>query len=443
MDLVHTLRVAFAVAAKELRTGVRDRQAMVYSVLLPLALYPVLFWVMLQGALVMQGQRERTEVKLGVVGVRDAHEDEALADALVEGGEDQAPGPVALRDDAPPSRATLRAGEVDALLTLGLDGTELGDLLPWLPDEPGGDAGEGAGEPRPTRLWYDGSRSRSSLAKRRAEERLRDLARDERVAAVGGDPARLEAFRVEEVSLATEVEDSAFLLSFLLPMMFCIMTVLGAFFPAVDLSAGEKERHTAETTLLLPVSRVGVIVGKVLTVTVFALIATTLNISGLLIAAQHLLAGLDTGFEFEVPWSAFPKAAPLLLLFLLSTSAILFAIASFADTFKQGQSLLGPVQMFIMVPAMIVSMPGIELSTTLACVPVAQTALAFKAILQGGASNVDLALVAVTEIAYAGIALAVAVRLASDESRALGGGKKKKKKKKPRGLAALLGKRSS
>jgi ABC-type Na+ efflux pump permease subunit len=409
---MNVARVALAVAGKELRTGFRDRQAMIYAIVLPLALYPVLFWVMLQGALVVEGERERTEVTAALAGARDPAEAGALADALRTPPAGEPPGPVAVRDADAADLGALRAGRLDAVVAL--EGANLGPELAQLRPERGG------------AIFYDGSKSRSSLARRRAAERLEHHAREARLAAVGGDPAALEAFRVEEESLATGVEESAFILSFLLPMMFCIMAVLGAFFPAVDLGAGEKERGTAETTLLLPVPRIGVLAGKILTVAAFALIATVLNVAGLLVAAEHLLSGMGESFAFEVPWSAFPRAAPLLLLFLVTTSALLFAVASFADTFKQGQSLLGPVQMVVLVPAILVSMPGIELTPALALVPVAQTALAFKAVLQGDAGTLELGLVAASETIYAVLAVLVALKLTASEARALGGGSRRR-----------------
>ena len=46
------------------------------------------------------------------------------------------------------------------------------------------------------------------------------------------------------------------------------------------------------------------------------------------------------------------------------------SIASFARTFKEGQALLGPVQMVFILPAMAGAIPGLELTPGLACVPV-------------------------------------------------------------------------
>jgi sodium transport system permease protein len=350
---------------------------------------------MLQGYLLVLGQRERTSVATAIAGAQDPAEQQRLRKSLSE----PAPG-------APPGPVDVRFGAED-------------------PDPPSAGG--------PSELRFDGSKSRSALARDRVKERLQALAADARIDALDGDAGALEAFRVERVSLASQREESAYMLSFILPMMFCIMTVLGAFFPAIDTTAGEKERRTAETTLLLPVPRSAVLLGKLLAVSACAVAATALNVAGLLAAAEHLIAGLGDGsIEVSVPWSAFPAAAPLLLLFIVTTSALMLSIGCGADTFKQGQSLLAPVQMVILLPAMIVSMPGIDLSPTLALVPVAQTALAFKAILQGDARALDLVLVAVSQVLYAGLALALALRRGSSEALLLAGSGKKRK------LGALL-----
>ena len=46
-----------------------------------------------------------------------------------------------------------------------------------------------------------------------------------------------------------------------------MMAVTGAFYPAIDLGAGEKERGTMETLLICPATRPEIVLGKFLTVT--------------------------------------------------------------------------------------------------------------------------------------------------------------------------------
>ncbi len=396
------MRAALAVARKELLTGFRDRQFLIYTIALPLALYPVVFWVMIQAMLVMEGREERTSVSVLVAGAE-------LSDvrvALAAPPKDLPPGKVELFSEPPgltaeEATARLRAEApeaVDAVLVLS--------------------SAEGA------TLYYDASRSRSELARKRVEERLAWLVDDLRTDAIGGDARDLSSFATRRVDLASDEDTSAYVLSFVLPIMFVLMAVMGSFFPAIDLTAGEKERGTAETTLLLPQPRASILLGKVVAVAAFGAIATVLNALGLIVAAEHLLAGLgETDLAFDVPWSAFPAAAPLLLLFLLTTAAILVAVASLTKTFKQGQSMLGGVQMMFLAPAILVALPGVELTPGLALVPIAQTVLAFKAILQGEGATIlgELVLVAGSQVVYAGLALAASLRLASREALLLGG----------------------
>ena len=81
---------------------------------------------------------------------------------------------------------------------------------------------------------------------------------------------------------------------------------------AVDLTAGEKERSTAETTMLLPLPRSSVLQGKILAVSVTAVMATFLNLLALGLSAEHLLASLSTTTEIQVelPVLALVSVAP-------------------------------------------------------------------------------------------------------------------------------------
>jgi hypothetical protein len=48
-----------------------------------------------------------------------------------------------------------------------------------------------------------------------------------------------------------------------LPMLLILMTVLGAFYPSIDMAAGEKERGTLETLLTAPVPADQIVTGQV------------------------------------------------------------------------------------------------------------------------------------------------------------------------------------
>lgn len=428
------LRTACSVAWKELRSSVRDRQTLIYTVVLPLAMYPAIFWIMLQGAAILRGRDELTRVTVGVEGATDALTESALVEGLelvpeeeaTEGtadtGEAQGPGlrhpgplevePVGPTDDEAARRELLAPDEGDPALDL---------LLRF-----------GASADEPTELFYDSTRSRSVLAADRVRERLKQLVDEARrltLAKTGRDASELRAFDVVVRDLASERDIGGYVFSMILPMLFVFMAVMGAFFPAVDTTAGEKERGTAETTLLLPVPRVGIHLGKVLAVFVAACVAAALNILGMALAAEHLLSSaIGRAFALEIPWGALAAAAPFCGLFLFMVSAILVAVASTTKTFKQGQSLLGSVQMLFFVPAFVSVIPTLKLNVAFAFVPVLQTVLAMRALLQATgpgetAPLFELSLVAVSQLVYTALAIRAAVWVGSHEAARLGAGR--------------------
>ena len=57
-----------------------------------------------------------------------------------------------------------------------------------------------------------------------------------------------------------------------------MMSLTGAFYPAIDLCAGEKERGTMETLLISPASRTELVLGKFLTVMLASVTTALLNL---------------------------------------------------------------------------------------------------------------------------------------------------------------------
>ena len=64
----------------------------------------------------------------------------------------------------------------------------------------------------------------------------------------------------------------------LFPFLLVMMSLTGAFYPAIDLCAGEKERGTMETLLISPASRSEIVLGKFLTVMLASVMTAILNL---------------------------------------------------------------------------------------------------------------------------------------------------------------------
>lgn len=407
-------------ARKELVHGFRDRQTLIYVVVLPLCLYPVLFWLMIQGLLLVQGRRQHTEVRLALAAVAPAEVPPGLAEALAApppAGEPRADA----EGDAAPTLERL-------VVTLGPPPADPAERAAWFTARDGAAAdalllvtSPGAEGAAPLQLYHESTKQRSELARRRVEARLAAMGEDERARAArarGIDPAELEPFELEERALDERAELGAFLLSFILPMLLVIATVLGAFVPAVDLTAGERERGTLETTMLLPVPRGAVHLGKVFAVCANGLVATVLNLLALGLSAEHLISMLGGGLalRIDLPLVALLAVLPLAILFSFTVSAVLAGVASLARSFKEGQALLGPVQMVFILPAMAGALPGLELTPGLALVPVLNVVLAFRGLIRGEWPALELSLVVLSLTLLAALSVALCVRLLSREA---------------------------
>jgi ABC-2 type transport system permease protein/sodium transport system permease protein len=402
------LHATLRVAAKELRETLRDRQTAFTTLVLPICMYPVLFWVMVQGFLVLQGQKERTEVRVGVINQESVPED--LLRALDRGQDKD--------EEYQANRLVL----VDLGAQEGVPRAEL--LEPQREDTSPDDpplAGVLSFAPLGVQLHVNRSEPKGELTEGRITSRLAkhvNQLREQAAQAGGYSPTALEPLRLERTDVGPESDKGALILAMLLPMLLVTMCVMGAFFPAVDLSAGERERGTAETTLLLPIPRLWVLQGKVLAVASLAMIATSFNLVALGISAEGLLATLLRGSSITInlPWQALLAIAPLTLLFALFAGATLTAISGLARNFKEAQAMLGPVQLLFIMPAIAGIMPGIDLTPGLALVPVLNMTLAAKSMLLGKILPLEYTLVAVSLLISGWLALNLAVRLLSREA---------------------------
>ncbi|MDZ4775033.1 MAG: ABC transporter permease subunit [Planctomycetota bacterium] len=433
-------RATWIVAWKELVAAFRDRQTTLYTIVLPIAMYPFLFWALIQGALFVQGREEQTEVRLGVSASSDAEIPAGLTQALSK-------RPTLPTKASAETSAVHAAEKPIAPMVVEARGepldesgarswmakraekkpktAETPDAVLWLHGPgPASDAPEGGAN-----VYFDSSTSHSDIAKKRTLSRLPVYAeslREERARAVGREIDELDPFRIDEPKdIAAEEHGGAFLLSLILPMLLVVMTVIGAFYPAVDFTAGERERNTAETTLLLPIPRLAVHQGKIAAVCACAVLATALNLFALALSAGHLVNMLRDESELDIalPIAAMLSVVPLALLFAVFVSAVLTSVAATAKTFKEGQALLGPVQMLFLFPAMAGAIPGLELSVPLCFVPVVNVVLSFRAMLKGQWLPLEYSLTALTLLVLAALSVWIALRVLGRESLISSSGK--------------------
>jgi len=182
----------------------------------------------------------------------------------------------------------------------------------------------------------------------------------------------------------------------MLPYFFTLMVCMGCLVPALDLGAGEKERGTLETLLVLPVARMHFLMGKFLLVATFGLLAGFLNILSLYLSLRFLGGEIPgeimNALSSAVEWQNILLVLSLLIPLSLFFSGIGLLLSFFARNYKEAQSYIQPLIMLAILPPLLSMIMETKLSSTTALIPIANVSLATKAILGGTYSVVDLIL---------------------------------------------------
>lgn len=226
------------------------------------------------------------------------------------------------------------------------------------------------------------------------------------------------------VDLAQAQQISASLWSRLIPALLVIMAVTGAFYPAVDLAAGEKERGTMETLLISPATRSEIVVGKFLCVMSFSMATALLNLLSMGFTGKYMLSMAATGPLAKMGSLQLPEPLAIMWMVILLIplaalfSALCLALATFARSSKEGQYYLTPLLMVTMGLTVFCVSSGVEIRPLYSVMPVVGPALLLKKLLTSPESTEALIYaipVLITSIGYSLLALWWAIEQFSRE----------------------------
>jgi sodium transport system permease protein len=368
---------------REARAALRERTIVTNSILMPILLYPFMLWAMFTGITYVMGQTEAFVSRIALVGVPAEHA--ALANRFASDEKVELAKDITVADAA----ARVERGELDALVEV-------------LPAEPDGAALPGNFR---LRVTADTSKERSQKALDRARavvDRYRDEWLKKHAAGLGVGEAEWQVFTLARSNVASEREMGAFLLGLMLPLFFVIMVAVGCFYPAVDATAGERERNTWETLATVAASRLSVVTAKYLYVASFGFLAGALNLASMTLSMRMvvapLLAGSGETIEFKVPPAAIPVMALGAALLALFVAAGMMIFASFARTFKDGQAMITPFYMIVMLPVMFLQVPGLEFSLPLAFIPIVNVTMMVREAIGGVFHWVQIGITVVVEL---------------------------------------------
>ena len=373
---------------KELTDMIRDRRTMFMMVVMPLVVIPLLAITAIK---LTQSQIEKAkdkELRVAVIG-------ETAAPELFKRLSKEENFFLVTMTNADSARAMTAEQTLDGVVIIPQDFSEFVE-----------------GDKQATiRLIFKSSESLNA-ARRRIEAIIDQYDREivnERIGRLQLDETLFDAIAIEREDVASTEEKFAENAGGFLPYIFIIFGFMGSIYPALDLGAGEKERGTLETILSSPASRFDIVMGKFLVVVLFSIATAFLAMLGVLIMVYQFLPTIETNITQTVMDMLGPRRIFIIMSMVLPVSAffaaVALAISIFAKSFKEAQSMMAPLNIIIILPAMIGMLPGFKLSAVTAAIPILNLSLATKAILGGSANPILIAEVYLSLFFLAGVSI--------------------------------------
>ncbi|MBI3669168.1 MAG: ABC transporter permease [Acidobacteria bacterium] len=389
-----SLRNIGIVYRKELTDSLRDRRTLISMIVVPLLLFPILTVGFGYLAVELVGKARQETPKV-----------------MVLGGE-----------DSPKLLAALRALRTIRIVTPSPDyADQISDkkIRAAVEIPKGFEAALERGETPTVHIYMYEGEIKSAFGAERLEKffrRLRDQTVHEQLASRNLPDSLLKPFEIEQKNVASPEKVWGAIFGGVIGYMVILLCMTGAMYPAIDLTAGEKERGTMETILCSPVARTHLVMGKFLMVLTASLATAVLSVLSMAVSflgmgklgamgAKH--GSVQMTLHAQGVLAVFFMTLPITVLF----SAALLTIALFAKSYREAQSYLTPMTILVVIPAVASMLPGVELNAKLALVPILSTSLVSKEIITGTYHWNYIVLIFASSCVYAAAAMFLAVKM--------------------------------
>jgi sodium transport system permease protein len=357
----------FTVFKKEMRDTLRDRRTVMMMIVIPTLVFPMIMSIFMSVSESFQKKAAEKKVKIGLVSNQVGSLE---ADLL------KVPEELGKKEFIP---FTDTASLIQAIRT---DSIQVGIYIPNNAEQL-----KSAMKPISVTVFHDGT---DLGMKERADayvSYVQENWKKQRYAELKIDEAKITPFILEYSNVASSKEMIGKLAGGFLPYLFIAFGFMGCMFPAIDLFTGEKERATIETLLTTPVPRWKILFGKMGVVVISGLLAATFNLVGIYLSIEVLNLVKDPVLLQAIKDILSPTFIIMLYALLIPLitffAGIMIPIAVRAKSFKEAQSIISPLNLLIILPAMVGFFPGVELNEVTALIPVVNIVLATKELIAG------------------------------------------------------------
>lgn len=401
-------KTVFSLYKKEMLDIFRDKKTMIIMVLVPLFLYPCM---MLGMMLIMSNISKESLEKTYQVGIVQCVEAETIQQLLLDDKDEyEYFFEVSVYDSLQACEDALNAKEIDTFISVS-------------ETEDGRTSFE---------VGYFSSVADSVSASDYAEEILRgyrDGLRNDLIEEQFEDYEKvLNPIVVSNRNVATIEESTGSIFGYIIPFMLITSILMGAIYPAIDVTAGERERGTLETMMTLPIKSSEMMFSKFMAVSTIAVMSALLNLLSMFLVGIYMYDSMqlaNTAFGDMNLLQFVPSVIALLVcmpIFAMFASAVCLSICIFAKSFKEANNYSTPILLVFMFASMAGMLPNLTLTTKTALIPIVNVALFIKAVFELQFDWTNIILVLVSNIVYSVAAVMLMSKLFSSEDVLFGEG---------------------
>ena len=219
----------------------------------------------------------------------------------------------------------------------------------------------------------------------------------------------------QSYDLSSEEDMMGMIFSMMMPMLMMSLLFSGCMAVAPESIAGEKERGTIATLLITPTKRSHIAIGKILALSVMALISGTSSTIGTLLSLPKLMGGdVELGNPtYNV--SDYVMLAAVILSTVLVFITLISIISAYAKSIKEAGTYLSP----LMIMSMLVGLSGMSGEATsvraLYLIPVYNSVQNMVAIFSFSGDIINVIITVCANLALTAVGVFVLTRMFNSE----------------------------
>lgn len=275
-------------------------------------------------------------------------------------------------------------------------------------------------------IYYNSASDYSQYTFEKVREALTSLSDDivrRRLADRGISDEVLSVLTVNEApaqyDLAPEGSVIGKIIGVLLPFFILIYLFANSMKVGLDSVAGEKERGTLAILLVNQVDRLAIVIGKMLSVMVAAIVGAASSVIGLIIASRYFMSMFGGTGEAMSSYSMstlgiIQFTAVTIPLAVLVASMVLI-VSTYARNTKEGQGMIMPVYFIVMIMGISTMQTGDVAPGWMTSTPIFNSLIALKSVFMNDASWGTVLTASLSSAVLAGILIYLTLRLFSSE----------------------------